>query len=125
LTIRNFINSGYTKSLVTLCAALLLTACGSDDGGVASAPGTVTVSWSAPLARADGSGLTMGEIAGYRVYYSATEGVYSNLVDVTDSATLQGVVAAPSGTYFIVVTAYDLEGRESQFSSPAVEVTIL
>ena len=59
----------------------------------------------------------MSEIAGYRVYYGTSQGNYSNQVQVAGSATMQVTLSnLVAGTYYIVVTTYDNDGRESDFS---------
>ena len=99
------------------------------DGGSASDSVTVTVnqpppssqdislSWIAPAEREDGDPISMAEIAGYRVYYGTVPGNYTNDVIITDSNTMQVTLTglAP-GTYYIVVTTYDTDGRESGYS---------
>jgi hypothetical protein len=88
------------------------------------APSRVTIAWTAPVARADGSPLSLADIGGYRIYYGSSEGDYPNRIDVNDGtaveSTLNGLAA---GTYYIVVTTYDTAGRESEFS-PVVIKTI-
>lgn len=138
MTIRHYMRPGYTKSLVALCLALQLSACGSlDDGATATTttttaltptppsvtvsltpPPSVTISWTPPVARSDGFSLDMAEIGGYRLYRGTTSGNYTDIVDISDRTTQQFTVALPSGAYYFVMTAYDTEGRESVFSSP-------
>jgi len=97
---------------------------GSSGSGSGSAPavGSATVSWTPPTLRADNTTLTMAEISGYRVYYGTTTGSYPNSVDIPDRTVQQLTVNnIPTGTYFFVMTTVDMEGRESAFSSPAVQ----
>jgi len=112
---------GCFKSLAVLGVVLQFTAC-SLESGVAT--GTVSLSWNAPSEREDESGLTMAEIGGYRIYYGTQEGSYPNQVNIADGYEMQGTIVAPSGTYYVVVTAYDVDGRESAFSSPALKIQI-
>jgi hypothetical protein len=82
--------------------------------------GSATLSWSAPVSRADGSALTMGEIAGYTLYYGTTEGDYRNSVDISEANTTSATVSdLPEGTYYFVVTARDITGLESGYSDVA------
>ncbi|MGD8853919.1 MAG: fibronectin type III domain-containing protein [Gammaproteobacteria bacterium] len=118
---------------IRLLAGVLLTAqlnaCGSGGSGEegsagasAAAAGGVTIGWTAPVARTDGSSLSMAEIDGYRVYYGQSEGNYPNRIDVNDSAAVETVInGLPAGTYYFVVTAYDAAGRESEFSPPVIQ----
>ena len=81
-------------------------------------PSRVTIAWTAPVARADGSPLSLAEIGGYRVYYGSTEGDYPNRLDVNDGSAVEVTLNnLPLGRYYFVVTTYDVTGRESEFSS--------
>jgi hypothetical protein len=76
------------------------------------------------VTRADGTPISLADIAGYRVYYGLSEGDYPNRVDIQDGTAEQVTLSSlPAGTYYFVMTTYDLAGRESAFS-PAVEKTI-
>ena len=87
-------------------------------------PSGVTIAWTAPVARSDGSPLSLADIGGYRVYYGTTEGDYPNHIDVNDGSAVEVTLNnLPLGSYYIVVTTYDVTGRESEFS-PAVTTTI-
>lgn len=113
---------GFTKSLAILCTALQLSACsGLEDQSEVTAEGTVTVSWTAPQTRADGTPMVLSEIGGYRVYYGTQTGIYTDEVDIDDGTAEQVTVETGSGDYFFVVTTVDTEGRESEFSQ---EITI-
>lgn len=134
-----FMRCGYIKSLAILCTVLLLSACDGLDGATPSsaggdlgtelgtpvlgAPGSVTLSWTPPTLRADNvTPLAMAEIAGYRIYYGTTSGIYPNSVDIPDRTVQQLTVEnIPAGRYFFVMTTLDLEGRESKFSSPVIQ----
>lgn len=103
----------YRRFLLPI-SAVLLTACSGGGGSVGSA----SIEWLAPSARANGDPLALAEIAGYRIYYGSVAGLYPDVVDINDStaegAELDGV---PTGTYFVVVTTVDTEGRESDYSA--------
>ena len=93
---------------------VVITIAGADE---ASEPAGITLSWIAPVEREDGTPISMSEIAGYRVYYGTSQGNYSNQVEVAGSATMQVTLSnLVAGTYYIVVTTYDNDGRESDFS---------
>ena len=87
-----------------------------------SATGIITLTWTAPVARTDGTPLSLSEIAGYRVHYSTSPGSYSNHVNITNgslqSATLTGV---PIGTYYVAMSTYDSSGLESGYSAPVIK----
>lgn len=83
----------------------------------------VSLSWVAPAEREDNSAISLSEIAGYKIYYSTTQGSYNNSVDINDG-TAQGYTFTnfQAGTYYFVITTRDSDRRESQYSS---EVTIV
>lgn len=119
------------KSLAILSVVLQITACSLDENSGAAGGGggggggvAVSVSWTAPAQREDGSPLSMSEIAGYRIYYGTKEGSYPDRVDIDDGSEMQGLVNAKPGVYYVVVTAYDVDGRESAFSSPPLKIEI-
>ena len=79
--------------------------------------GSATLNWTAPVARSDQSPLSLADIGGYRVYYGTVEGEYTYQVDVKDGTAVEAVIDDLStGTYYFVVTTYDTEGRESEYS---------
>ena len=135
-----FMKPGFTKSLVILCVVMLLSACGGVDdatssgGGNSTSPGdgslvspgsgTVTLSWTPPVQKVDGSVLPMAEIGGYRIYYGKTSGNYPSLVDIPDLTVQEFTLTLPGGIYFFVMTTYDTDGLESPFSSPENQVKI-
>jgi hypothetical protein len=90
------------------------------DGGPA-AISALGLNWVAPSEREDGTGLALSEIAGYRIYYGTTAGVYQNQIDINDHTAEQAQIAyIPVGRYYVVMTTIDTEGRESAYSSEVV-----
>ena len=97
------------KLILTLLACLLL-------AGTAFADNSVSFKWDAN---------TETDLAGYRLYQSTTPGQYTfgegNQVAIIsagiETVTLPNVL---DGTFFWVLTAYDLEGNES---GPSNEVS--
>ena len=80
--------------------------------------GSFTLSWTAPVSRADGTPLPLSEIDGYRIYYGELSGSYPNSVEVADGAAETVTVTdVPVGDYRVVMTTYDVDGRESGYSS--------
>jgi hypothetical protein len=76
--------------------------------------GGFTLNWTAPVARADGTPLSLAEIDGYRIYYGSSPGSYPNSMDVTDGSAGSAMVTdVPAGDYRVVMTTYDDAGRES------------
>jgi hypothetical protein len=83
-----------------------------------SATGSMALSWVAPVARADGTPLSLADIEGFRIYYGNSANSYPYSVNVTDATTLQVTLNnLASGTYYIVMTTYDVDGRESSYSA--------
>lgn len=136
MRISRLFNSVMSRNLFALVISILLAACSTEEnytgsldngtgnigGGVAQgATHNVTLAWVAPAEREDGTPITMAEIAGYRVYYGMSEGDYTNEVEISDSGTMQATLSGlVSGTYYIVITTYDMDGRESAYSLPVV-----
>jgi hypothetical protein len=123
MTIPQLFSSVISKNLFALLTMMLLSACsggGADSVGGSLVQGNsedVALAWVAPVQREDGTPLSMAEIAGYRVYYGTAQGSYPNQVDIADRDTMQSTLSdLETGTYYIVVTTYDMDGRESTFS---------
>lgn len=84
----------------------------------------INLSWVAPAEREDNEPISLSEIAGYKVYYGTIQNDYPNSVNINDGSaegyTFKGF---STGTYYFVLTTYDTEGRESQYS-PAVKIIV-
>lgn len=79
----------------------------------------LALSWSKPDQNEDG---TPANLAGYRVYYGQQPGQYLNRRDVADpNATSINIEVVP-GTYYLVMTAIDRDGQESDHSNELVKV---
>ena len=112
-----------------LCAIVVpqLVACGGgggsgSEGGSSSATSadtdSITLAWTAPVSREDGAPMSLAEIGGFRIYYGKSVAGYRKAADITDgTATTATMTDVPAGNYFIVMTTYDTEGRDSRFSS--------
>ena len=57
------------------------------------------------------------DIAGYRLYYGKASGTYESAIDVGNQTTFNISDLEDGKAYYFVVTAYDILGRESDFSS--------
>ena len=135
MTFRWFMRSSFIEILIALVMTVQLAACGGGGGGADSAAvftessvatevtaSSATLAWVAPVARADASPLSLAEIGGYRVYYGTIEGDYPNRIDIADGSADQVTLTdLPPGTYYFVVTTYDMGGRESEYSSEVVK----
>ena len=94
---------------------IVITIAGADEANTSA---EINLSWIAPSEREDGTPISMAEISGYRVYYGPSQGDYTNQVEVSGSANMQVTLSdLAAGTYYIVVTALDNDGRESGFST--------
>ena len=96
----------------------------ADTNKSAGKKGILKLSWSAPSTRTDGEPLSLSDIGGYRLYYGKRKGEYVKGANIKDgaaqSATVTGV---PVGIYYVVLTTYDSNGVESDYSS-AVRKTV-
>lgn len=80
--------------------------------------GSVSLSWKAPVARADGTPLSLADIDGYHIHYGTSVGNYTNHLNVPDGTAQSAVLTdLPLGTYYLVMTTYDVNGRESTYSA--------
>ena len=129
-----FRKGSFKNSLIALSMSVQLAGCGGGESSTDSlAPlefsdspevtiSSATLTWVAPVARADGTPFSLADIGGYRVYYGATEGNYPNRIDVTDGAAVGTVLRdLPPGTNYFVVTTYDTAGRESGYSDVIIK----
>ena len=80
--------------------------------------GSLSLSWRAPVARVDGTPLSLADIDGYRIHYGKVSKSYTSHFTLADG-TAQNVTLTdiPVGTYYLVMTTYDVNGRESGYSS--------
>lgn len=76
--------------------------------------------WKTPVMREDSSPLSMAEISGFRVYYGTKQGDYVEQIDINDAYTDAITLQLTSGTYYLVVTTVDSDGRESLYSKEYV-----
>jgi hypothetical protein len=79
--------------------------------------GSVSLSWTAPTARADGTPLQPSELAGYTVHYGQAQGNYDHTIGVDDPfKTSITITDLPTATYHFVLTARDSTGQVSSYS---------
>jgi hypothetical protein len=74
---------------------------------------SVTLTWDAPTTNIDGTPLT--DLAGYKIYYGTSSGVYTSVIDAKNVTTYKigGLVA---GAHYFTVTAYNAAGYESDYA---------
>jgi hypothetical protein len=84
--------------------------------------GSLTLQWTAPVSRTDGTPLSLADIDGYHIYYGVSAENYTNRLDVSDGTAQSATITdIPVGTYYVVMTTYDVGGLESAYSSMAVK----
>ena len=111
--------------LLALILVLPLAACSGGDGGLLGGSSIVTLNWEAPTERVDNTPLNSEDIKGFRIYYGFEKGVYQDPIVIDDPVATQAqITGIPSGVYFVVITTIDIEGRESSWSTPELEVSI-
>jgi hypothetical protein len=89
---------------------------------VTGTAGTATVSWVAPTENNNGTALT--DLAGYNIYYGTSADALSQVVRISNPATLQYVLTGLSkGTWYFAVTSLTSAGEESS-PSPTLSKTI-
>ena len=101
--------------------ALIICNCGGGGGG-GGGGGTISLAWDATTTKNNGSPLTDTDLAGYRVYYGTSAGIYTQSIYVGNvtTYTLTGLVAGQ--TYYINVTAIDTANPPDE-SAPSNEVS--
>lgn len=101
------------KRLLALLLALVV--------GTTSA-GQFPLSWTAPVARADGSPMSLSDIDGYKAHLGTTPGTYTEVVDITDgTATSATIGTTLDAVYYVAMTTYDTAGLESALSPELVK----
>ena len=83
--------------------------------------GLLSLSWLAPTENVDGSALT--DLAGYKIYYGDSSRSYSNSTDVNDANATSFSFTLPSGSYYVAMTALDVDGNESAYSNEVLKTT--
>jgi hypothetical protein len=112
-----------TKYIIIVSVILALTGCKGGGGGGATEIedamiGVATLSWIPPTTNTDDSSLD--DLAGYKIYYGEEIGDYPVEIDIVNPGIVTYIVEGlPRGTYYFVVTAYDLSGNESGYSNIA------
>ena len=84
---------------------------GDDINNVAGGTNSVSLSWDAN---------TEPDLAGYKLYYGGASGNYTASVDVGDVTTYVFTRQAMTPYYF-AVTAYNSDGRESDYSNEVIK----
>ena len=101
-----------------LMLTLLFHSCGgggNDKSNSGSATYSVSLIWEPPTINDDGTPLT--DLAGYKIYYGTSPGDYTRRIDVGIETTQFTVKGLKPGTYYFVVTAYNVTRNESGYSN--------
>ena len=80
-----------------------------------------TLAWDAPTTNADGTPLT--DLAGFKIYYGASSGNYSQNINVGNVTTYTVDNLTEGLTYYFATTAYDTAGNESKYSNEVSKTT--
>ena len=112
------------------CGALLsLAACGGGSGGGESAnfqssdatppaPGSVTLSWTAPTSNTNGTPIT--SLSGYHIFYGTSASDLTQSIEVSGAATLSyEITDLTAGIWYFAVAADASDGTESAPSEVA------
>jgi putative Ig domain-containing protein len=79
----------------------------------AGSSGSATLSWIPPTQNTDGS--TLGNLAGYRIYYGTQQGALTKSIQVTNPGLTSYTVGnLGAGTYYFSIAAYTADGQESE-----------
>ncbi|MCG7199479.1 fibronectin type III domain-containing protein [Marinobacter pelagius] len=89
----------------------------STDSGTAAA-GSVTLLWTAPSTRTDGSSLALSEIDYYVISYGTSTGSLDQTVRVSGSETSYTIEGLDQGTWYFTIRVVDSSGVSSDDSSP-------
>jgi len=93
------------------------------DDGSTSEPATpeadtssVTVSWTAPLTRVDGSSIALSEIQSYQILYGESPDSLTNTITVDGSETSAELTGLTPGTWYFSIRVTDTDGLTSENS---------
>ncbi|MCH8505391.1 MAG: fibronectin type III domain-containing protein [Ectothiorhodospiraceae bacterium] len=90
---------------------------GTVDQGVVPANEDVTLSWTPPESRTDGSPISLSDIERYEILYGTSSGDYSESVSMNaNSCNCYEFGRLSEGTYYVAVKATDVNGISSTLS---------
>lgn len=107
-----FRHKSFIVTPLVCCIILLIFGCGGGSGGQinnnsqSAFNGSLTLTWDAPSA----------DLEGYRIYYGTSPGRYSYVLK-TARTTVYTISNLSPDTWCFVITAYNAEGRESDYSN--------
>ena len=95
-----------------------------DPAPLPTSSGSFTLQWTAPVARADGSPLSLADIDSYWIYYGTSAGNYTNKISVTNGSAQTATVSnVPTGSWYVAMSTVDTGGQESSRSAAVVKVS--
>ena len=100
--------------IIYIIIIIITGGCGDGGGGGSDGSANATLSWDAPTTNTNGTDLT--DLAGYKIHYGTSPETYDSVIDVAKVTTYTVSDLTPAAYYF-VVTAYDEEGNESDYSN--------
>jgi ABC-type Fe3+-hydroxamate transport system substrate-binding protein len=113
----------YRGVTVTVTAGTQMRALAFDVEVVQVGTSSITFTWTPPTENEDGTPLT--NLAGYRLRYGVQSGNYTSVVNLANPGLATYVLGGlAAGTYYVVITAYNQSGAESQFSNEATAPAI-
>lgn len=83
----------------------------------------VTLSWTAPLTRTDGSSMSLGQIDHYEIVYGQSPDNLNQTVRAAGDATRAEIGELAPGTWYFSIRVVDTNGQESSLSEP-IEHTV-
>ena len=86
------------------------------DSDIQTENGSVTLTWSAPLTRLDGSSIALSEIDRYRVLYGQSPDTLNQTVIVDGAETSVEISGLETGTWYFAMQVIDINGLESPVS---------
>ena len=82
---------------------------------------SVTVGWTAPVTRTDGTFLQMSEIGGYEIHYRLTEDYVDTVVIVDDHTLSEATIStSEAGSYSMKMLTYDVDGLYGPLSDEVI-----
>jgi len=113
----------YRGVTVTVTAGTQMRALAFDVEVVQVGTSSVTLTWTPPTENEDGTPLT--NLAGYRLRFGAQSGNYTNVINIANPGLATYVLGGlAKGTYYVVISAYNQSGIESQYSNEAAAPAI-
>lgn len=90
---------------------------GADSSTPLPSNGFLSLSWTAPVSRTDGTSISMTEIGGYRIRYGAQKSNLNKIIIISSAVQNNYSATMPSGLYYLSISAYDTNGIEGPQSA--------